>query len=48
MSRSLWTHFKLQIAFVATAGMLLSGCATHGQLHARRQCQPRPAPDPKQ
>ena len=42
MSRSLWTHFKLQIAFVATAGMLLSGCATTGSSMLDNNASPDP------
>lgn len=42
MSRSLWTHFKLQIAFVATAGMLLSGCATTGSSMLDDNASPDP------
>ncbi len=42
MSRSLWTHFKLQIAFVATAGMLLSGCATTGSSMLDNSASPDP------
>ncbi|PMZ63872.1 hypothetical protein C1X25_27535, partial [Pseudomonas sp. GW247-3R2A] len=30
MSRSLWTRFKLQIAFVLTGSLLLTGCANTG------------------
>jgi len=30
MSRSLWTRFKLQIAFVVAGSLLLTGCANTG------------------
>ena len=30
MSRSLWTRFKLQIAFVVASSLLMTGCANTG------------------